>query len=154
MTDKRPQHNHLSREQELASAGAPKPPPDITKNWSETDFQVFVEFAAGKAFADYSPSDVRLLCRAVDIERMLQDSYDDIARIGTKQVSSNGTEIPNPSVAMIAKLTTTQGSLLRRIGISVDGTTMPRDIAKNARKSRKLQTESGELNSYAQSLLQ
>jgi hypothetical protein len=143
--------NTLIREQEIADAKKPQPPKDFKKRWAARELNLFHEYLTGRAYADWQPSQLRLLCQAVELEIVIQDAYSDMAATGPIIMGASGQPIAHPATAVIGKLSVTQGALLRRLGIAVDGTVAPRDIKKNAKAATRLQGSAS--GSYAESLL-
>lgn len=139
MTAKAKQHNSIEREREFANADKPKPSKDLSKNWEKRHFAVFDQYLVGRAWVDWAPPNLRLLCQAVNLEIIILDSYELLATDGLMAIGGNGQSAPHPALAVITRCSATQGSLLRRLGIAVDGSVAPRDIKKSAAKAQTLQ---------------
>jgi len=142
MAERAKQHNQLDREIELAGAERPEPPADFKKRWDRRHFAVYDDYLTGRAWADWHPPQLRLMCQAVDLEIGIQEAYAAMnANGGPVALGSAGQPVQHPSPAVIAKLSNAQGGLLRRLGIAVDGTVAPRDVKKNALKASDLQAK-------------
>ncbi|PYG31731.1 hypothetical protein [Pelagimonas varians] len=129
--------NQLDRHRELANSVSPEPPADYARTWTKKHHTIWREYASGKAGVDYLPSDLRLLAQAVDLELPILECMKDIRLNGATLQTPAGSIITNPSLLALQKMSSLQNNLLRRIGISVDGTSRARDISKNAKSAYK-----------------
>ncbi len=138
-TERAKQHNSLERQLELASADKPKPPSDFADYWDARHWAVFDEYLTGRAWADWHPPMLRLISQAVDLEIQIREAHALVRKDGLTVYNSTGSQVQHPALGIVTKLSTTQGNLLRRLGIAVDGVSSPRDIKKNAAKAQELQ---------------
>lgn len=120
----------------MANAKKPQPPAEYKSKWGKRELAIFDDYLLGRALIDWHKPQIRLLCQVVDAEVAIQDAH---ARMATQggpvAIGGQGQPIAHPAANIITKMSNMQNSLLRRLGIANDGTTAPRDVMKNAKKS-------------------
>ena len=129
------QHNRL---REHATTPVPKPPTDIAPMFEAKHHTIWDQYVTCRAPADWDAGDLRLLAQAVLLESGILDAIGELQSSGPTITGSTGKPSVNPSVSALQKFMQSQGSLLRRLGISVSGTVAPRDVRKNAELARKV----------------
>lgn len=130
-----------ARQIELLNAPEPQIPEDYAQRWGEREIKLFQTFRQGRADADWGAPEIRLLCQIVELEVNIMIAQEELSQNGSPIArGQHGQPITHPSVIVMNKLSVTQNTLMRRLGICIDGTVAPRDIKKNAKRSVELKS--------------
>ena len=99
----------------------PEPPADYAGKFKESTYFIFYQYLEARPYSDWKITDLRVLAQIAILEDIIMEASDEIFGNGVTTTGSQGQPVSNPAMTGLIRAQQQQGSLMRRLGISIDG---------------------------------